>query len=181
MTMHMDDFRLDISLAVVMILLCTAVHTSRVENTVGGWASKENRKGAIHQSCFPTSNDLILSFPTSSRSSEVECLASKQLANVHCEKIHKRLPTINITGKKEKGVFPYWQVTLYKGSVKTKTFFFPWPSSLHMCAVNVDWLSGPKYKTLWVELLNTQSTKGEVHLKSFYMVSISLCGHISLL
>lgn len=42
--MHMDEFRLDISLALVMFLLCFAIHTSGVENTVGGWEIEKKRE-----------------------------------------------------------------------------------------------------------------------------------------
>lgn len=42
--MHMDKFRLDISLALRMFLLGFAVHTSRVANTVGGGAIEKIRE-----------------------------------------------------------------------------------------------------------------------------------------
>lgn len=42
--MRMNEFRLDISLALVIFLRCFALHTSGVENTVGGWAIEENRE-----------------------------------------------------------------------------------------------------------------------------------------
>lgn len=90
---------------------------------------KTERRGAMHQSCFPTSNDLILRFPTSSRSSEVEGLASKQCTSAYCETT-RQLLTITTTGKKEKGVSPCWQMTLVQRMCESNELF---PLGLRHC------------------------------------------------
>lgn len=164
----MNEFRLDIALALVMFLWCFALHTSRVENTVESWAIEENggKRG--------NTSELFSHFKwlDSKLSHQFRVLWGGML---NIQTTCKCIPWNNMQtpshkhhwGERKRCFFSMLSNDFgHKGSVKAKRFLPPGLITANMCC-HVDRLSG-LYN---IKPLNRDAickcTKGEVHLKFF--------------